>query len=352
MQFQLSVNFCACILVFVCACIGNETPLTPIQMLWVNLIMDSLGSLALATEPPYEELLLREPTKRNELMINGRMWKHIIIQSLCQIILLILLYLLAPEFVKEQNIIRLTENKLIKYCYSEYPGKDVDHIINGIEIKWSSNAKLINSRKSNCGNYKNRQFLVEAYKEYVDSNGATTHMCLIFNIFVFYTLFNQINCRVIDDSFNIFIRINRSLLFPLIFILEMGLQIAIIFVGNSPFHIVNNGLTGIQWGICLGFSCITFFISFIVKLIPIHVCIDKYLNKKIEKESEILEEDLDDLSIIGKVDISKRKKMRHGSNRIKLDSSKLLPRTKSFRVPIPNQSINIYNLKKNRSKNN
>jgi Ca2+ transporting ATPase len=57
LQFQLSVNFCACILVFICACIGNETPLTPIQMLWVNLIMDSLGSLALATEPPYEELL-------------------------------------------------------------------------------------------------------------------------------------------------------------------------------------------------------------------------------------------------------------------------------------------------------
>ena len=71
LQFQLSVNFCACILVFVCACIGNETPLTPIQMLWVNLIMDSLGSLALATEPPYEELLKREPTKRNESMING-----------------------------------------------------------------------------------------------------------------------------------------------------------------------------------------------------------------------------------------------------------------------------------------
>ena len=81
LQFQLSVNFCACILVFACACIGNETPLTPIQMLWVNLIMDSLGSLALATEPPYEELLKREPTKRDESMINGRMWKHIIIQS-------------------------------------------------------------------------------------------------------------------------------------------------------------------------------------------------------------------------------------------------------------------------------
>ena len=92
LQFQLSVNFCACILVFVCACIGNETPLTPIQMLWVNLIMDSLGSLALATEPPYEELLNRAPTRRNESMINGKMWKHIVMQSLIQIILLIIFY--------------------------------------------------------------------------------------------------------------------------------------------------------------------------------------------------------------------------------------------------------------------
>ena len=69
-------------------------------MLWVNLIMDSLGSLALATEPPYEELLKREPTKRNESIINGRMWKHIGIQSLIHIIVLLILYLIAPDFVK------------------------------------------------------------------------------------------------------------------------------------------------------------------------------------------------------------------------------------------------------------
>ena len=147
LQFQLSVNFCACILVFICACVGNETPLTPIQMLWVNLIMDSLGSLALATEPPYEELLQREPTKRNESMINGRMWKHIVFQSLVQIILLVILYLIAPEFVKEQNTVRLAENRLLNYCYNEFPGKDVDHIIYGTEIKWKSDVKLINKRK-------------------------------------------------------------------------------------------------------------------------------------------------------------------------------------------------------------
>ena len=291
LQFQLSVNFCACILVFICACIGNETPLTPIQMLWVNLIMDSLGSLALATEPPYEELLQREPTKRNESIINGRMWKHIIIQSICQIILLVLLYLYGPEFIKEQNLVRLAENKIIKYCYSEYPGKDVNYIIYGTVIKWTTNGQLINLRKDNCGKYSDRDNLVEAYTEYINVNYSTTHMCIIFNIFVFYTLFNQINCRVIDDSFNIFIRMNKSILFPLICFLEMGLQVVIIYIGKEPFHIINDGFSGEQWGICIGLSAITFIISFIIKLLPIENCIDKLITSK-KKEKVIQEKDI------------------------------------------------------------
>ena len=286
LQFQLSVNFCACILVFICACVGNETPLTPIQMLWVNLIMDSLGSLALATEPPYEELLQREPTKRNESIINGRMWKHIIIQSLCQIILLVILYFLAPEFIKEDNLVRLAENRVLKFCYSDYPGKDVDHIVYGTDIKWPRDGRLVHAHKLFCGKYTNRQNLKDAYTEYVNSNCATVHMSLIFNIFVFYTLFNQINCRVIDDSFNILIRITRSFLFPLICICEMGLQVAIIYVGKSPFHIINDGFTGHQWGICIGFSAITFVVSFLVKLLPIHLVIDKYIAPKNEEKEE------------------------------------------------------------------
>ena len=285
LQFQLSVNFCACILVFVCACVGNETPLTPIQMLWVNLIMDSLGSLALATEPPYEELLQREPTKRNESIINGRMWKHIIIQSLAQIILLVILYLLAPEFIKEYDLIRLTENKIINYCYTDYPGKSIDYIIYGTEAKWeSANGKLIGTRKDYCGKYAKKQTLSVAYSEYISSNDATTHMTLIFNIFVFYTLFNQINCRVIDDSFNILVRISRSLLFVIICFTEMGLQVLIIFVGGSPLHIVNRGLSGLQWLICFGFSAITFVVSALVKKLPIDVYIDEIIEKYGDKE--------------------------------------------------------------------
>ena len=114
-------------------------------------------------------------------------------------------------------------------------------------------------------------------------------MCIIFNIFVFYTLFNQLNCRVIDDSFNIFVRINKSILFPLICLFEMALQAIIIYIGKSAFHIVDKGRTGEQWGIFLGFSAITFVVSFITKLIPIHNFIDGLIRTK-EEENNDLEE--------------------------------------------------------------
>ena len=289
LQFQLSVNFCACLIVFICACIGNETPLTPIQMLWVNLIMDSLGSLALATEPPYDELLQRLPTKRNESIINGRMWKHIIIQSLIQIIILLILYLIAPTFVKEQDLVRKAENVLIKFCYGKLPGDgESDYIIYGTESSWYEDSKLRTDieNKAYCGGYASRQSLSVAYKEYSNDNGGSVHMTLIFNVFVIYTLFNQINCRMIDDSFNIFKRMNRSLLFPLITLCEMILKVIIVIFGRNIFHVANRGLTGEQWGICIGFSAITFVVSIICKLIPIDKFIDQLLAPKEEEEGK------------------------------------------------------------------
>lgn len=57
LQFQLTVNVVALITAFVASCIITDSVLTPVQLLWVNLIMDSLASLALATDPPSEKLL-------------------------------------------------------------------------------------------------------------------------------------------------------------------------------------------------------------------------------------------------------------------------------------------------------
>ena len=295
LQFQLTVNFCACLLVFICACVGNETPLTTIQMLWINLIMDSLGSLALATEPPYEELLNREPTKKEESIINGKMWKHIIIQSLVELILLILLYLYAPEFIKEDDVVRLAENRLIEYCYEKFPGK-VDNIIYGTSTKWDSDVKKRNDIQyaDLCGNYHESNDLSEAYDHYIRYNSGTTHMAIVFNVFVIYTLFNQFNCRVIDDSLNIFVRITSNFFFPIITLCELALQVILIEFGRSPFKCTERGLTFIQWLIVIGFSAITFVLSFIIKFIPVDKCIQKCLdtpaNNKVANLEDIIKE--------------------------------------------------------------
>ena len=284
LQFQLTVNFCACLLVFICACIGNETPLTTIQMLWINLIMDSLGSLALATEPPYEELLNRSPTKKDESIINGKMWKHIIIQSCFQLILLIFLYLCAPYFIKENDYVRLAENELISFCYGEMPGKSPkENIIFGISPKWSKDVTLKQSGinpEFKCGFYGEKFDLSLAYTEYHRVNANSTHMTIIFNVFVMYTLFNQVNCRVIDDNFNIFIRIRKNNLFPIITLSELILQIIIVELGGSAFKCTERGLTHTQWFICIGFSLLTFILSFIIKLIPINNWIQNILDNK------------------------------------------------------------------------
>jgi len=65
-------------MVFTGAVILKESPLNYIQLLWVNLIMDTFASLALATEAPSEELLLRKPYGRRDYIITPLMWRNII----------------------------------------------------------------------------------------------------------------------------------------------------------------------------------------------------------------------------------------------------------------------------------
>jgi Ca2+-transporting ATPase len=63
LQFQLTVNVVALLIVFIGVVAGFEPPLNAVMMLWVNLIMDTLGALALATEIPTLKLLNRKPYK-------------------------------------------------------------------------------------------------------------------------------------------------------------------------------------------------------------------------------------------------------------------------------------------------
>lgn len=87
LQFQLSVNIVAVVTTFFSALFdeGSHSTLTAVQLLWVNMIMDSLGALALATDPPTEKLLDRKPYKRAEKIINKRILYSVLIVGLFQV---------------------------------------------------------------------------------------------------------------------------------------------------------------------------------------------------------------------------------------------------------------------------
>lgn len=296
-QFQLTVNITACTLVFVTACVGSETPISAIQMLWLNMIMDSLGSLALATEPPHQDILNRKPNSRNDHMISERMWKHIIASSSLLFSILLGLYLKGEEFIPEEDSIRIKEYEIIGKCFGTYPGIPPVNgkytIMSGSAVNWSSKHLLTPGLTAvECGDYAKSQDMSFAFVSYKSAYGNTVHMTMLFNIFVIFTLFNQINSRVLLDELNIFLNIQNNLFFIVIIIIEMGLQIILIQFGSSAFSVSDRGITGTQWGICIGFSASAFVMSFIMKFIPLEILIKKILNiRKSNKVSNVEEED-------------------------------------------------------------
>ena len=103
LQFQLTVNVNALIFTVVGAIILKESPLQAIQLLWVNMIMDSLASLALATELPRPELLDRPPQVRDDYIVSRKMTKHIIWMAIFQMVILFIFLFGGEYLIPEPN---------------------------------------------------------------------------------------------------------------------------------------------------------------------------------------------------------------------------------------------------------
>ena len=269
-QFQLVINLTVCSFIVICSCIGSETPIKSIQMLWIDLIMDSLATLTLATEPPHDGLLKRKPIPRNESIVTPSMITHIYFQTFVQFFLLMFIYLFGPVFIEEQDLSRLAENQTILKCYGILPGNIIDpnKIIYGIKTFWSNDVEidLNNAGKGICGDYGNYNNLSKAFKLYNKRQGAPVQLTIIFNVFVLYTLFNQLNCRVVDGSFNIFARIKNNKLFIFFELFEFITQFIIIEFWNVIFKATKNGLSWQQWGICILISSLSLVVDFLLKI--------------------------------------------------------------------------------------
>lgn len=102
--FQLTINVAACLIVIIGAFLGEKTPLTVTQMLWVNLIMDTFAALALASLPPDPSVMRRKPRSASEFIITPSMVRVIVGTGLLVVTVLYgVLWLFQHTHVSESN---------------------------------------------------------------------------------------------------------------------------------------------------------------------------------------------------------------------------------------------------------
>ncbi|KAL0089559.1 PMCA-type calcium-translocating P-type ATPase [Phycomyces blakesleeanus] len=202
LQFQITVNITAVMLTIISAVLSDEqaSVLTAVQLLWVNLIMDTFAALALATDPPTPDLLERLPTSRSSHLIDRRMWKMIIGQAVYQIIVMLsLLY---------TNVLGLA------------------HV-------------------------------------------PATLQTMVFNTFVFCQIFNQVNCRRIDNKFNVVKNIPNNPFFIFIFIISVVGQAMIVQWGGPAFQTIPLGVS--QWCLSVLIGSFSLIIGAVLRLVPDHL---------------------------------------------------------------------------------
>ena len=110
--FQLTVNICAMVMAIIGPLLNISSPVTIIQMLWINMIMDTLAGVAFAHEPPLDEYMMEPPKKNNTKIINDYMYGEIFLTGMYSAILGIL-FLKVPLF----NIFIRDNNKYLMTAY-------------------------------------------------------------------------------------------------------------------------------------------------------------------------------------------------------------------------------------------
>lgn len=259
LQFQLSVNVVALITSFLGSCVLWESPLAAIQLLWVNMIMDSLASLALATETPNANLLSRPPYRKKEYIISRKMMKHILGQSLFQSVVLFAIIFGAPHFFPEgvegPNNTDPTQG-LTKQMVLNHPNPTVR--------TWDGKNVMIGMLQDFDGSV--------LYSHFYDAT-PSRHLTVNFNVFVFLQIFNMLAARKINDEINIFEGVFTNPMFCGVWVIIVIGQIFIVQIGGTAMKVHIAGLTGEQWIICVCIGFVSLPMNLLLKFVSDHVAI-------------------------------------------------------------------------------
>lgn len=194
-QFQLTVNLVAILVSVIGAIAFKQSPLTAIQLLWVNLIMDSFASLALATEQPTRDLLERSPYGRTKPLISRSMMRFILGHGFYQLIVMLVM------------------------CFHGHVLFDVEYGFNR------------------------------------DHGAAPTqHLTIMFNTFVMMQIFNEINARKVHGERNVFSGIFTNKLFLAIAVGTLLVQILLVQFFGRAFMVAPLDIDQWMWCLFFGFT--------------------------------------------------------------------------------------------------
>lgn len=164
LQFQVTVNISVLMTVAIGSPILAESPISAVQLLWINLIMDTFAAFALATEPPLDDVLKGEPYKEDTNVLTPVIWRQILGIAFWNTCVMLFIIIFGP-------------------------------VILGLDYKFTTSAN-------------------DAGKEGL---AKLKHVTIIFNTFVFLQIFNEINCRKIGRrDFNVFTNIFGNMYFIIV----------------------------------------------------------------------------------------------------------------------------------------
>lgn len=225
-QFQVTVNITALTMSFLGAVVFHHSPLTAVQMLWVNLIMDTFAALALATEPPSNELLKRKPYGKKDSIINAEMKRNVLGASIYEICWLLVLLFLGPQ-------------------------------IFDVRSGWEA-------------------------KEWNQEDGR--HFTIFFNAFVFMQIFNEINCRKLkSNEWNVFKGFFNNPLFLFILLVTIVGQLAIVHFGGAPLNC--SQLTWEEHLYCVLIGAGILLFNLLFKIVPATLCTGLKISEEPERKA-------------------------------------------------------------------
>jgi magnesium-transporting ATPase (P-type) len=233
-QFQLTVNVVALSLVLINALSGaSEPPLKAVQLLWVNLIMDTMAALALGTEIPKPLLLERAPYEPSAPIVRMSMWRNVAAQSVLQLTLM---------------------------CMMLYAG----HLFFTVCTDCTHDSDSDTNNGDGCPAEDHHVADGECHP--IDS---VYHYCCIFNAFVWCQVWNEINSRKLESEWNAFEYFFDNNIFLYVLAITALFQALLVEFGGE--FVETESLRPIDWLVCICLGILSIPVGWFVRVfVPVN----------------------------------------------------------------------------------